>query len=1425
MASSNSATPLPGHETTSKAATGSDGKEETLTDRSSCSTHLHSSNSNIPEIPDIPSPLLRPPKVKSAVVLATTQKQTASPEQIKNKESHENLDSVIRSQVGRQVDRVFSDAVKDFQGQLISKAKEVDQLRVDLQNMELRDEEMFSRFLKKPESPVKTTFSTSQFPSVSTTFVGPVRTGGLGARTAGYSTIPGTGNTGSVFGLRESSAQTDDLRRKLKMTTELCAKQDAYYREVVSELENRLKETIAGRDHVLALRENEAAGQLQLIHQLEASLRKQQQIIEEKDEVLNSTRSSVKNLEEDLVAHKSFLDKIRRIALEEDKKRFRSGLITSALENTLAVGQFGDALVELIQKCLFDDDKEKKALQSTLERVEAELKSNKELSDNKLEELQKEYKARISKLEEEHNQALELSANRGALVRKELKALKEETDKLKEQHQIEVSAMENKVKSLEVELDKTRKTSYETTVPLEAKCKELECSVRELKTELQVAKEEQQSLFTRLSQEQANVITLNEKLSTAEKYRLQSAEKTESLSKELTILRDKHNEETNSLRDIVSEKEQLVKEIRLEMTKLRDSEVEKAINEEKEKSNTRLDGILNELTKSNHNMSNLTANLQAKEAELSKQHYENVKMKSDLELRTKEINLIREEKLHLVEELEKRRVEVSDLQRQLEDLKTTLELKAKGLLEAESCVEKLHTQLNEREKTIASFQAQGTNLAEIIERNSQTGDSLQREREQLIRTLEERISEVEEMKSHREILAKKLRAKDKRVKELEEEKTSMSDSLKIKQEELDALMEDRSNIMAELKLRQVEVTKLKDENSSLSSLVEGKHGEREKEISKLLSRLKGSEQDLALTRKLLKTKGDMSGKAVRVAESMQQEVTAKRGELDALQNKVHWLTESLNTAAKDARYYEKTSSELSETVKQLTVDRDQLEFELKKSRQLCDAYKKQLNHMEQALEKAALKHAESQGVIEKMEQEMARLKLKHSLEIKEIERTAKAPVSVRPDAASLVELLTKLNSGFRWPPLTTQGNYGTVYMTAKDNPTLLTPAPSCSQPMIAELETRQLPHSAQSVETSEDSSKKNEEVTDDLKTLLHEVRSLISSFQAHVSLQTVTPVRGPETAMASQGPPERGPLDDAPVHPSEPDNGVEYQTTVRHVRAPQKVNSEGTSEGKRRGEEPNSKHHKNQLSKEHMRPRPVVYSKQEQELDRGSVSSLTTDLNSRISSNSDGDDIEEFALPLHSSSPKKDSIASSEIHSDFSQTLDKYSPLSASSNSSDSDVSSLLIDQTTSTGDTVISRDGFNTAHYNWKSRSSASSVSSSQRSSSKKSDEVQFLKTRSRPALQDPQAKQHNDVISSRHLTMHGKQDKPSLGKQVSSKSDCPQKEPVYRRAEMILQSLALTGEQLTKKNREIEHLLKEQDKRIKKCRKNENNIQALLL
>lgn len=43
------------------------------------------------------------------------------------------------------------------------------------------------------------------------------------------------------------------------------------------------------------------------------------------------------------------------------------------------------------------------------------------------------------------------------------------------------------------------------------------------------------------------------------------------------------------------------------------------------------------------------------------------------------------------------------------------------------------------------------------------------------------------------------------------------------------------------------------------------------------------------------------------------------------------------------------------TVKQLTVERDQLEFDLRTIREQNDEYKKQINHMEQALEKVRIK--------------------------------------------------------------------------------------------------------------------------------------------------------------------------------------------------------------------------------------------------------------------------------------------------------------------------------------------------------------------------------------------------------------------------------------------------------------------------------------
>ena len=292
-------------------------------------------------------------------------------------------------------------------------------------------------------------------------------------------------------------------------------------------------------------------------------------------------------------------------------------------------------------------------------------------------------------------------------------------------------------------------------------------------------------------------------------------------------------------------------------------------------------------------------------------------------------------------------------------------------------------------------------------------------------------------------------------------------------------------------------------------------------------------------------------------------------------------------------------------------------------------------------------------------------------------------------------------------------------------------------------------------QTSDASSRKSEEVTDDLKSLLHEVRTLISSFQAQVTSQIATPARTPGPTLTSQGPPERRPLDDGPVHPNGP---VKTQAPAHGNMAADKGYSRVTTENKKDAKEEFEKRHRNRETKKHLRPKPAASSGHDQETDGGSISSLTTDLNSRVSSNydlDDSDDVEGFALPLHSSSPKKESVTSSEALSEYSQTRDRpHSPLSLSINSDGSDVTSLLMDQSTSTADTVISRDLLN-APRSWKSRSSASSVSSSQWSSSNKSDAAPFKTRYSRPATQSLKATQQDGgVFSSQAGSMRRNQE-----------------------------------------------------------------------
>ncbi|KAI0219294.1 hypothetical protein LSAT2_029128 [Lamellibrachia satsuma] len=119
---------------------------------------------------------------------------------------------------------------------------------------------------------------------------------------------------------------------------------------------------------------------------------------------------------------------------------------------------------------------------------------------------------------------------------------------------------------------------------------------------------------------------------------------------------------------------------------------------------------------------------------------------------------------------------------------------------------------------------------------------------------------------------------------------------------------------------------------------------------------------------------------------MQKAVTEKRSEIDSLHSKIHWLEECMEAAGKHEHILQEDNQKLATTLKRASKQSEKLQAELHdnqcRTRQLHD----KINKLEASLEKAVTKSALMQEKLEHQEQDLARTKLKHQLELKELAR-------------------------------------------------------------------------------------------------------------------------------------------------------------------------------------------------------------------------------------------------------------------------------------------------------------------------------------------------------------------------------------------------------------------------------------------------------
>ena len=331
--------------------------------------------------------------------------------------------------------------------------------------------------------------------------------------------------------------------------------------------------------------------------------------------------------------------------------------------------------------------------------------------------------------------------------------------------------------------------------------------------------------------------------------------------------------------------------------------------------------------------------------------------------------------------LEDRKSDIEKLTQEREQFYRLLDERNEKMADFRSEVARLKVLLEEREKDI-------DDLKRSAEVYTNSGNTARQEKDSLAQQLDERVLEFEQLRKVKDQIMRKLKIREKRLKELEVEKSKVVLELDAKSKDLEAVANEKVTLFTELKESRYEVARLKEERDALLVSADGKEESVQKEIHKLLAQLKAKEHDLKMAKRALKAKESTGGKAVMVAGKMQKEMTAKRGQLDSLQTKMHWLEECLDAALQDKRILKEERERLSAALRKSSTQKEKLTKELEAYVAHNNLLEKRVGALEAGLEKAAAKHASAMAQLEQAEQDMARLRLKHQLDIKEIQQTS-----------------------------------------------------------------------------------------------------------------------------------------------------------------------------------------------------------------------------------------------------------------------------------------------------------------------------------------------------------------------------------------------------------------------------------------------------
>nr|XP_045362117.1 coiled-coil domain-containing protein 158 isoform X5 [Camelus bactrianus] len=733
--------------------------------------------------------------------------------------------------------------------------------------------------------------------------------------------------------LEEYSHQVKDLQRRLNESNELHEKQKFYLRQSVIDLQTKLQEMQMERDAVADIRRRESQSQEDLRNQLQNTVHELEAAKCLKEDMLKDSNTQIEQLRKMMLSHEGVLQEIRAILADFEEASGKKIYEHDSM-STIHFRSMGPA----ISKILRELDTEISFLKGRIFPVEDQLEALKSDSQNKMELLLQQHQDR------------EQARNQNSMYMRQLSDLESTVSQLRSELRETKRMYEDKIEELEKQLvlanselteARTERDQFsQESGNLDDQLQKLLADLHKREKELSLEKEQNKRLWDRDTGNSITIDHLRRELDdrNMEVQRLEAllkAMKSEcqgQMERQMAAIQGK-NESLEKVSSLTAQ---------LESTK---EMLRKVVEELTAKKMT--------LESSERTVSDLTASLQEKERAIEATNAEITKLRSRVDLKLQELQHLKNEGDHL------RNVQTE--------------------------CEALRLQMAEKDRVIEILRQQIENITQLVGQHGRTAGAMQVEKAQLEKEINDRRLELQEVKILKDKKDAKIRELEARVSDLELEKVKLVNAGSERLRAVKDIKQERDHLLSEVKTSRNELNSLTEDYEVLKRNFRNKSEEMETTTNKLKMQLKSAQSELEQTRNTLKSMEGSDGHAMKVAMGMQKQITAKRGQIDALQSKIQFLEEAMTNANKEKHFLKEEKTKLSQELSTVVTEKNKMAGELEVLKSQERRLKEKVANMEVALDKASLQFAECQDIIQRQEQESVHLKLQHTLDVKELQ--------------------------------------------------------------------------------------------------------------------------------------------------------------------------------------------------------------------------------------------------------------------------------------------------------------------------------------------------------------------------------------------------------------------------------------------------------